>query len=314
MSANEDADNAMIAAARTPILWLWSQPYLLLVLTTLMWAGNAIASRLAVGHVSPMALTSLRWIAVCLIMPVIFRRELVQHAPVLKRKWKLIVLMGCVGFTAFNTMMYIAAHHTTAINIGIVQGSIPVIVLIGALLVYGTPIRALQIAGVAITILGVVMVATKGDANVLASLAFNIGDLWMIVACFFYAGYTIALRERPQIPGLVFFTAVAIIACLVSLPLLAWEIAAGIAFWPTTQGWFIVLYVALFPSLLSQIFFMRGVDTIGPGRAGVFVNLVPVFAALLAVLILTEPFEWYHAVALALVLGGIWLAEQRRFA
>jgi drug/metabolite transporter (DMT)-like permease len=314
MSANEDADNAMIAAARTPILWLWSQPYLLLVLTTLMWAGNAIASRLAVGHVSPMALTSLRWIAVCLIMPVIFRRELVQHAPVLKRKWKLIVLMGCVGFTAFNTMMYIAAHHTTAINIGIVQGSIPVIVLIGALLVYGTPIRALQIAGVAITILGVVMVATKGDANVLASLAFNIGDLWMIVACFFYAGYTIALRERPQIPGLVFFTAVAIIACLVSLPLLAWEIAAGIAFWPTTQGWFIVLYVALFPSLLSQIFFMRGVDTIGPGRAGVFVNLVPVFAALLAVLILTEPFEWYHAVALALVLGGIWLAEQRRSA
>lgn len=302
----------MIATARTPVLWLWSQPYLLLVLTTLMWAGNAIASRLAVGHVSPMALTSLRWIAVCLIMPLIFRRELAQYAPVLRPKWKLIVLMGCIGFTAFNTMMYIAAHHTTAINIGIVQGSIPVIVLVGALIFYGTPIRTLQMAGVAITILGVVMVATKGDTNVLASLAFNIGDLWMIIACFCYAGYTVALRGRPQIPGLVFFTAVAIVACFVSLPLLAWEIAAGIAFWPTLQGWLIVLYVALLPSLLSQIFFMRGVDMIGPGRAGVFVNLVPVFTPILAVVILSEPFEWYHAVALTLVLGGIWLAEQRR--
>lgn len=297
-----------------PAAWAWSQPYLLLVLTTLMWAGNAVASRLAVGHVSAFALTSLRWIAVCAAMGFLFRRELVLHREVLLARWRIILFMGAVGFTAFNTLMYVAAHHTSAINIGIVQGSIPVIVLVGALVVYGTRITWLQAIGVAVTVLGVVMVASQGSLEVLRALAFNVGDLVMMVACVFYASYTVALRDRPAIPGLVFFTAVALVACAWSLPLLLWEIAAGQGFWPTAQGWTIVLFVALFPSLLSQIFFMRGVDLIGPGRAGVFVNLVPVFAAILAVAVLAEPFRWYHAVALALVLGGIWLAERGKAA
>jgi drug/metabolite transporter (DMT)-like permease len=289
---------------------LWDAPLLLLTLTCLMWAGNAIASRLAVGEIGPMTLTSLRWVIVCAIMPMLFRRELVQYWPVLRERWKTILLMGCLGFTAFNTLMYLAAHNTTAINIGIVQGSIPVFVLLGALVVYGTPIRVVQMLGVLVTILGVLMVASQGDLAVLATLAVNIGDAVMILACLFYAGYTVALRQRPAVPGLVFFTALAMVACVVSLPLMAFELTRNPAAWPTTQGWLIVAYVAAFPSLISQVFFIRGVELIGPGRAGVFVNLVPVFAPMLAVVILGEPFRWYHGAALVLVLGGIWLAER----
>ena len=96
-------------------------------------------------------------------------------------------------------------------------------------------------------------------------------------------------------PGLVFFAAMAGVAFLTSLPLLAVEIAQGTVQWPTAKGWLVLLYVGLFPSLLSQIFFMRGVELIGPARAGLFVNLVPVFGALLAVLLLGEPFALYHA-------------------
>jgi drug/metabolite transporter (DMT)-like permease len=289
----------------------WANAYLLLTLTTLFWGGNAVASRLAVDDISPMALTSLRWVFVCAVLPFAMRRELRQHWPVLKASWLKIVLLGTFGFTVFNALMYVAAYSTTAINIGILQGSIPVFVLIGAFFAFRTPIGGLQALGVAVTILGVLVTASRGDWDVLSQLSFVPGDLWMIIACVLYAGYTVAIRTRPPMPGLVFFTAMAIVACIVSLPLLLLEIAAGRAYWPTLQGWAILAYVVIGPSILSQLFFMRAIELIGPGRAGVFVNLVPVFAPLLAVMILGEQLALYHGLALALVLGGIWIAERK---
>ena len=119
-----------------------------------------------------------------------------------------------------------------------------------------------------------------------------------------------ALRDRPNMPGAAFFTLLALIAALTSIPPLVIEsMLLGFAL-PTWQGWLVVLYVAIFPSCLAQLCYLRGVDLIGPGRAGVFVNLVPVFAAIMAVLLIDESFALYHAVALALVVGGIWLAQR----
>ena len=291
---------------------VWANAYLLLVMTTLLWAGNAVASRLAVGEIAPMTLTSLRWVFVCAVMPYLFREGLRKHWPVLKTNRLKVMLLGAFGFTAFNTLMYIAAYSTTAINIGILQGSIPVFVLLGAFLAFRMPIGGLQALGVAVTIIGVLVTASRGDWHVLSQLSFVPGDLWMMIACIFYAGYTVGIRTRPPMPGLIFFTAMAIVACLVSLPLLGLEIATGRAYWPTLKGWLILTFVVIGPSILSQLFFMRAIELIGPGRAGVFVNLVPVFAPLLAVAILGEQLALYHGLALALVLGGIWIAERKR--
>jgi drug/metabolite transporter (DMT)-like permease len=133
----------------------------------------------------------------------------------------------------------------------------------------------------------------------------------LLAGCALYAGYTVALRDRPQMPALVFFTAMAAAACLSSLPFFAVEFAMGQAYWPTLTGWLILLFVALGPSLTSQVFFMRGVELIGPGRAGLFSNLVPLFGALFAVLLLGEEFHLYHAAAMALGLGGVWLSERK---
>ncbi|UZF90313.1 DMT family transporter [Bosea sp. NBC_00550] len=293
--------------------WLqraWANAYLLMILTTLMWAGNAVASRLAVGNISPMALTSFRWIAVCAIMPFLLRHQIRAYWPVLLARWRFVALLGILGFTAFNTLMYLAAYSTSAINIGILQGSIPVFVLVGAFLAYRTPIGTMQALGVAVTLLGVAVTASRGDIHVLTGFRFAAGDLLMILACVLYAGYTVAIRNRPAMPGLVFFAAVACFACLVSLPLLVGEIALGKFHAPTATGWGILAFTVIGPSLLSQLFFMRAIEIIGPGRAGVFVNLVPVFAPILAVLIIGEPFGLYHALALALVLGGIFIAER----
>lgn len=293
--------------------WLqraWANAYLLMVLTTLMWGCNAVASRLAVDNISPMMLTSLRWVAVCAVMPVLLRDQLRAHWSALRAHWRLIAVLGALGFTGFNTLMYLAAYSTSAINIGILQGSIPVIVLIGAFLVYKTRITLMQGIGVAITLLGVAVTASRGDIHVLTAFRFVPGDLLMIAACVLYAGYTVGVRKRPAVPGLVFFTAIACCAGLASLPLLAGEIALGRSYMPTLQGWLVLAFTVIFPSILSQLSFMRAIELIGPGRAGVFVNLVPVFAPILAVLIIGEPFGLYHAVALVLVLGGIFIAER----
>jgi drug/metabolite transporter (DMT)-like permease len=297
-----------------PWRWLMGRPYLLLTLTTLSWAGNAVASRLATGHISPMALTTLRWVAVVALLTPLMIRPVMAEAHVLRPIWLRILVMGAVGFTAFNALMYAAAYYTTAVNMAIIQGSIPVFVLLGALAAFGTRIGLLQAIGTAITLAGVAAIAARGDLAVLASFSFYTGDVYMLIACASYAVYTLMLRDRPKVPGFVFFAVIATSALLVSTPLLLWEIAAGSVIWPDLRGWLILLYVTLFPSLLSQIFFMRGVELIGPGRAGLFVNLVPVFGAILGVAILGEPFRWYHAVGLVLVLGGIWLAERKRAA
>ena len=313
-AAHSDPPPREPAARAGPIAaawgWLGGRPYLLLTLTTLMWAGNGVASRLAVGEISPMALVTLRWVMVVAIVGFAVRRSLLADWPVLALRWRFIALMGALGYTVFNALFYAAAHHTTALNITILQGAIPVFVLVGALVAFGTRIAPLQAVGAGTTIVGVLAIAAKGDWRTLSSLAFNIGDLWMIGATVLYAGYTLGLRNRPPIPGLVFFTAMASAAVLTSLPLIGYEIGTGTVQWPTPKGVAVLAFVALGPSLLAQIFFMRGVELIGPGRAGLFANLVPVFGALMAAGILGEAFAPYHGVALVLVLGGIWLAER----
>jgi drug/metabolite transporter (DMT)-like permease len=305
-------DSRHMAAVRALWGWIYDRPYLLLALRKLMWGGNAVASRLAVGHISPMALTWLRWLVVCLLIAPCFAKDVIAQAPSLIARRFYIVLMAMLGYVAFNALMYAAAHHTPAINLTILQGSIPVLVLVGGLAWFGTPIRLVQVLGVAVTLVGVAVVAARGDVAALAALSFNIGDLWMIAACAAYAVYVVLLRTRPAVSDFVFVAALSGLAFILTTPLLIWEIVTATAQWPDSHGIAIVLYVAIFPSLLSQLLFMRGVELIGANRAGLFVNLVPVFGAILAVAVLGEPFRLYHAVALALVLCGIRLAERNR--
>ncbi|NCF38118.1 MAG: EamA family transporter [Gammaproteobacteria bacterium] len=283
--------------------------YALLIVTTLCWGLNAIISRLAVGEISPMQLVTFRWLGVVLLLLVFARRQIIIDWPVLRRHLPFLFLMGSCGFTAFNALFYVAGHYTGAINIGILQGSIPIFVLLGSLLILRHPISVIQGVGVIVTLLGVVIVASRGNPGELAALAVNRGDLLMLIACFFYAAYSIGLTRRPNVSALALFAIMGTVAWLVSLPLVAVETWQQGWTPPSAMGWFLVMLVTLLPSFVAQISFIHGVALIGPGRAGVFVNLVPVFASIMAVIFLQEVFELYHALALALVLGGIWLSE-----
>jgi drug/metabolite transporter (DMT)-like permease len=299
------ASAAIHAAAR---LYQW--PSVLLTLTAIFWAGNAVASRLAVGQIQPMQLVCLRWVMVLAVMWPLYGGQVRAHWGEVRPQLVRLVVVAFLGLTAFNALFYVAAHTTTAVNMGILQGSVPVIVLAGAFLAYGTRATPVQIAGVLITALGVVVVATQGQPLAILGLDLNRGDLLMLTACALYAIYTVALRDRPKMPGAAFFTLLALISAVTSVPLAVAEAAVSGWTFPTWQGWVVTCWVAIFPSTLAQLFFVRAVDLIGPGRTGVFVNLVPIFAAILAVVLLGEPFALFHAIALALVLGGIWLAQR----
>ncbi len=282
----------------------------LLTLCATFWAGNAIASRLAVDQITPLTLVLLRWVLVIAVLWPLYGAQVRAYWPDIRARLPGIVLMASLGFTGFNVLFYLSAHYTSAINIGILQGSMPMFVMLGAFFAHGTRVSAAQVAGVVITMIGVVVVATRGAPLTILDLEQNIGDLLILAACVLYAFYTVALRDRPRMPGPAFFTLLALIAALTSLPLVIFEAATTGLRMPTTQGFIVTMFIAVFPSCLAQLLMMRGVDLIGPGRAGVYVNLVPVFTAIAAVGLINEPFAPFHAVALVLVIAGILLAQR----
>lgn len=288
---------------------LYGQAWLLLGATTLLWAGNSVASRMIAGEMSPMAVVFFRWFFVCAILAVARPPTWRGMAADLAAHWRRIALMGALGFTGFNVLFYIAAYHTSAINLTLLQTSIPIFVLAGAAGMGGARIGGPQLLGMAAATFGVILVATRGEPARILELRLNFGDALVLVACVLYAGYTLALRSRPAGAALAFFAALAAAAFVSSAPFILAEWAAGQTYWPSLKGWLLLAYIALGPSLIAQIFYMRGVELIGPGRAGVYANLVPVFGALLAVGMLGEEFHIYHLTALALGLGGIWLSQ-----
>lgn len=284
--------------------------YLMVVFTTLCWGANAVFGQMVVGEVSPMAVVALRWLGVSLLLLVFFNKPVRRDWPHLKPYLLFFSVMGVVGYSSFNGLFYMAAHTTSGVNVGILQGSIPVFVLIGAFLVYRTPVTPMQIAGVVLAFVGVAIVASGGDIQNLLDLTFNLGDLLMIVACMLYSAYTVGLRNRPQVSAMGMFTVMAGAAFLAALPMVAIEYGMGYYQAPSLKGWIVVGMVTVFPSFLAQLAFIHAVKLIGPGRAGVMVNLAPVFAAAMAVVFLGEPFQLFHGLALVLVLGGIMLSER----
>ena len=285
-----------------------SAPFLLF-LATLGWGSNTIASRLAVGEISPMLLIFFRWGFVVVILLSLYWRRMIDEWPIIRPRLKWLLIMGGCGLSLFNAFFYIAAHSTTAVNLGIIQSTMPGMILLGSFMFFGDRINRLQFSGLLLTLLGVGVIVTQGSLEQLMQLTFNHGDLLMIFACSFYAMYTVGLKSRPKISGMVMLAYFSVAAFLMTIPLMIFESFIYGTVMPGVKGFAIVFYIAMVPSFLSQIFFMRGVDLIGPGSAGLYANLVPIFSAIMAVLLLSEEFALFHLAAMLLVFGGIGLFE-----
>lgn len=283
--------------------------YVLLLMTTLLWGGNAVAGKLAVGHVSPFVLTTLRWVLAVLILLPFAIGPLRRDWPVIRKNLPLMAGLGALGFTCFNASFYVALNYTSAVNVAIEQGAIPMVVIALNFLLFRIRVTAFQIVGFILSLIGIALTASHGDLSRLAELDINAGDLFMLLAVLFYGSYTVALRYKPDVHWLSTITVLATSAFLASLPFVAWENANDRMILPDTQGWLVVAYAVIGPSILAQVLYIRGNELIGGNRAGLFVNLVPVFGTMLSVVILGEAFELHHAIAIVLVFCGIGLAE-----
>ncbi|WP_104664484.1 DMT family transporter [Ensifer adhaerens] len=289
-----------------------SRAYFYLCITALFWGGNSVAGKMAVGHVSPMMLTTLRWVFALIVILVLMTPQIRRDWDKIRRHWLQLLAYGAIGFTTFNALLYSALKYTSAINAVILQAGIPMLIFLFNFALFRTKASVAQVIGFTVTLIGVLVTAAHGDVTSLLSLEFNFGDALMIGACIVYAGYTVALRYKPTMHWQSFIAAPAFGALLSAIPLLFWEIGTGTAIVPDTTGWIIVLYAAIFPSLMSQVLYVRGVEMIGANRAGLFINAIPVFGTLLSVMLIGETFHLFHLFALLLVLGGIAIAEKGR--
>lgn len=289
-----------------------SRAYFYLSITSLFWGANSVAGKIAVGHVSPMMLTTLRWVIALSVILLFMLPQVKRDWPTIRKHWVQLLLYGVFGFTTFNALLYTALGYTSAINAVIEQAGIPMLIFVFNFVLFRIQATAAQIAGFTVTLIGVLVTAAHGEFSALAELEFNFGDLLMLLACIVYAGYTVSLRWKPPLHWQSFIAAPAFGALLSAVPLFFWELSRDAAIFPDATGWAVVLYAGIFPSLMSQVLYVRGVEMIGANRAGLFINAIPVFGTLLSVVLIGETFQPFHFVALLLVLGGIAVAEWGR--
>tara|TARA_B100000963_G_scaffold124357_1_gene108534 strand:- start:30 stop:956 length:927 start_codon:yes stop_codon:yes gene_type:complete len=288
-----------------------TNPHFLLTLTSIFWAFNTVAGRAAVGEVSPLLIVSVRWFFVSIILSILCKNQLKSTWQILSKKIKWLILMGLFGFTGFNSAYYIAAHDTIAINLGLVQGTMPAFIIIIAWVWLKDKINFTQFLGVLITFIAVLIVVSSGNLALFLNLKLNSGDIVMIFACSLYAVYAVGLRKKPEIGALPLLTFFAYVAFLGSIPGLIYETYSNQLILPGFRGYIILGVIIIFPSFLAQIFFMKGVEKIGPSRSGLYTNLVPVFSSLLAVFFLGENFKFYHFLSLTMIFVGIYLFENK---
>lgn len=289
---------------------LTSNAYLLLVLAPFLWGGNAVAGRMAVEDWQPFTLTSLRWLIAAIILTPFALAPLQRDWPVIRQHALVLFSLGAFGMAAFNLLMYLALNYTTAINVSIEQAAMPAMIMMANFFVLAQRVRWLQIAGLLLTLMGVLVTTTAGDITRFFSEGLNRGDAIMLLACVFYAAYTFGLRWRPGIHWMSFMWVISVSAFVMTIPFAAWELSAGQFTMPSAKGFTVMMYVIIFPTIVSQLAWARGVELLGSNRAGLFVNLVPIFGSMLAVLVLGELFRWYHLLGLCLVLLGIGISER----
>ena len=291
--------------------WLANQPYLLLSLTALFWAGNAIVGRVAAGHIPPVTLSLLRWSAAFLIILPFAWKHLVRDWAAIRSRLGIMILLSITGIGAFNTLQYWALEHTQALNTLLLQSAGPLVVAVWSLVLLGVRLTLAQAAGVLLSLAGVLIILMHGDLTKLSGIDFNIGDLIFIVALAIFGLYSVLTLKRPRIHGLSFvaFTFGCGAACLI--PLFIWELFTRPPMQINTANLLTLAYVALFPSTIAYLCFNRGVQLIGANRAAPFFHVVPVFGTIMSIVFLGEHPQAFHFIGFALVLTGVFVASRK---
>jgi drug/metabolite transporter (DMT)-like permease len=299
------------AGARRNGGWLFDQPYLLLALTSLFWAGNTVLGRFIVGHVPPMTLACIRWCGAFVILLPFAARHLRRDWPTIRKHAGVMALLAFTGFSVYNTLAYYGLQYTTAINGLLLQSVAPLCVAVWTFALFGDRLTLRQATGVCVSLAGVFVIVCHGSLAILRAVAFNRGDLCFLIAVVIYGFYAAFLRKRPPMHPFSFLAAGMGGGAVMLVPAVVWEIATGRTVVFDSESVASFAFVCIFPSLLGYLFLNRGIELIGANRAAPFIHLVPVFGSVMAIVLLGEQFQPYHAIGYSLVFTGITVATKR---
>ena len=289
--------------------------YVLLTAAALFWSGNWIAGRAIADLVPPVALTFWRWVIALAILAPLVAPRLWKQRGLLAREWKPIALLGLLGGGVHNVLQYWGLQYTSATNGSIFNSLVPIFIIVLGAALLRDPFPRAAAAGASLSLAGALAIVTRLDIQTILQLRFNAGDLLIIVSLVMVAGYTLALRWRPQ--GLDALSFLACFALVAEVPVgiaYAVEHASGARMILNSTALLGLLYVAIFPALLAYHFWNLGVAAIGAPRAGVFMHLMPFFGSVLGVALLGERFGVHHAAGMALIIAGVAIATRVKWA
>lgn len=286
-----------------PVSWL------VLLTPSLLWAGNFIIGRAISGSFPPVALSFWRWVVALLVLLPFVATPLWRERWTVIAHWKILAALGVLGVAGYNTFVYLALQTTPSANAAVMNSVIPVIIPLFAWAIARERVTRPQLVGIAVSVAGALWIVARGDPAVLASLSFQSGDLWMLLAVVDWAIYSVLLRYRPaRLPGPVFLAATILVGLVAITPFLLWELAAGATVPMTLANLGVVAYVGIFASVVAFTFWNRSVATLGANVTGLSVHLIPVISAVLAYVFLGERLYGYHLTGAALIVAGLVVA------
>jgi drug/metabolite transporter (DMT)-like permease len=287
--------------------------YILLVLATLFWSGNFIVGKFAtLFQIPPLSLNVFRWVSVWLILMPFTYKEIQNNLPNIKKNWLVISFMGIITISTFNSVVYFALNYTQVINAVLVLAAIPAATIFFSSMMNIEKTNIFQLFGLILSIIGIGSIISSGSIQKIISLSFNKGDLWMLVCVITWALYSTLLKKNK-----FEFSQFSLIQLMVSagilflIPQFFYEKSIGLEVNFNKAFFLILFYVVIFPAIASYYCWQKGVEIIGPNRASMFIQLMPLFSAVMAIIIFNEKFEFYHFIGAAFIVTGIYLSNKK---
>ena len=288
-------------------------PQLLLILATLLWGGNFVIGRAVAGDIPPITLAFLRWcVAFIVFLPIAYSR-VKREWHMIKANWPAVIVMAITGVACFNTLVYIGVYYTTSINASLMNSSTPIIIYILSFIFLKERLSKFQLIGTALSLAGVVFILSKGSLETLLSFSFNKGDLIVLIAVFCWGVYSLLVKQYAgRLPGYSTFLVTIALGVMMLLPFTIYELmttSVEIVWSPSTIG--AILYVGIIASIVAFLSWNNGVVALGANKASIYLNFIPLFATIFAVLFLDEDLLIAQLIGGLAVICGVLLANKK---
>ena len=287
--------------------------YTFLTLAALFWSGNFIIGKFAtLFEVPPLTLNFLRWVMVWFILIPFTIKEILLKKRYIKKNFLVIGFMGVLSISTFNSVVYFALNFTQVINAVLMLSAIPVVIIIFSSIMKIEKTNIFQLSGLILSITGVGTIISNADIQKIVSLNFNKGDLWMIICVLSWSLYSTLLKKnKSELSQFALIQIMVSVGLIFLFPQFLYEQSVGLDFSINKAFIFILLYVVIFPAIAAYYCWQKAIELIGPNRSAMFIQLMPLFSALMAIIIFKEKFQLYHFIGATFIVSGIYLSNRK---